>query len=181
MGQAINIDDDFTVQVQGVVADVPEQSTLQFDYLLPFSLMVQQQAWVKDAENSWDNFSFQMFFELEEGVQIETIKTQLADVIGSHTTEPSTFNAHALKDWHLRNEIVNSVAVSGRIRYVRLFGIIGIVVLLIACVNFINIATARAERRSKEIGVRKAVGAGRLTLMSQFLGEAAFLLCISLG
>ena len=81
--------------------------------------------------------------------------------------------------WHLYGEFEQGEALTGLIRYVRLFGIIGALVLLIACVNFINITTARAEKRSKEVGVRKAVGAGKNVLVTQFLGEAGVTMVLS--
>lgn len=182
MGQTINVDNEVDLQVSGVLADVPDQSTIDFEFLLPWSLKLQREDWVKDAQTNWGNSSFQIYFETEIGADVEAIKALHTGLFAEHEpNSTSELNAHSLSQWHLYNDFEHGVPVTGRIRYVKLFGIIGIMVLLIACINFVNITTARAEKRSKEVGVRKAIGAQRASLMIQFLGESALTLVVSMG
>jgi putative ABC transport system permease protein len=86
---------------------------------------------------------------------------------------------HPLKDWHLYNDFKNGKAVGGFIEYVRLFSIIGMLVLAIACINFMNLSTARSEKRAREVGVRKAIGSARIDLVYQFLLESVLITFIS--
>ncbi|MGH1433313.1 MAG: ABC transporter permease, partial [Lewinella sp.] len=175
LGQTISLDNTVSLQVTGVIQDIPEQSSIAFDFLLPFSLKEQREPWVAEAKESWDNNSFQIYFKLKPTADIAKIEAQHREVLTAHSSNnTSLFTVHALQDWHLYGEFVDGKATTGLIRYVKLFGIIGLLVLLIACINFVNISTARAEKRSKEVGVRKAIGARRTGLMAQFLGEAAF-------
>ncbi|WP_367387903.1 ABC transporter permease [Lewinella sp. LCG006] len=182
IGETISLSNTVDLQVTGVLQDVPLTSTLQFDFLLPFSLKEQGEPWVKEAKESWDNFSFQVYFKIEPGADIAGIKAQNRNLLAEHTSNKTSFiNVHALTNWHLYGEFKDGIATTGLIRYVRLFGVIGLLVLLIACINFVNISTARAEKRSKEVGVRKAIGAGKASLISQFLGEAGVTVILAFG
>ena len=183
VGESISIDDNVSLQVTGVITDPPVQSTFQFDFLLPHTLREQTEEWVAAAIDNWHNQSFKIYFQMEEGADAQAVKTLHRDIFLEKQGEfsPSKFSIYPMSQWHLYTEFEQGVAVSGLIRYVRLFGIIGALVLLIACVNFVNITTARAEKRSKEVGVRKAVGAGQRVLITQFLGEAGVTTVLSFG
>ena len=183
VGESIKTDNSLVLQITGVIADPPAQSSFQFDFLLPHTLKEEREAWVAEAIDNWGNQSFQIYFQMEEGADAQAVKALHRDIFlereGEHSV--SKFNVYPLSKWHLYSEFEQGEAVNGLIRYVRLFGIIGMLVLLIACVNFINITTARAEKRSKEVGVRKAVGAGQRMLITQFLGEAGVTMLLSYG
>lgn len=181
MGKSISIDNNVVLQVTGIVADVPAQSSLQFDFLLPHSLKEERESWIAYAIDSWSNQSFQIFFQMEEGADAQAVKALHRDIFLEREGELSVskFSVYPLEKWHLYSEFEQGEAVNGLIRYVKLFGVIGVLVLLIACVNFINITTARAEKRSKEVGVRKAIGAQRFALVTQFLGEAGVTMMFS--
>ncbi len=181
MGKSVTIDDNLNLQVTGIITDPPAQSSWQFDYLLPHLLKEEREPWVADAVNNWSNQSFQIYFQMEEGGDAQAVRDLHRDIFLEREGEfsVSKFGVYPLHQWHLYSEFENGVAVNGLVRYVRLFGIIGALVLLIACVNFVNITTARAEKRSKEVGVRKAVGAQRSTLITQFLGEAGVTMMLS--
>ncbi|MEO0723719.1 MAG: ABC transporter permease [Bacteroidota bacterium] len=183
MGETITIGDNVSLQITGVITNPPVQSSWQFDFLLPHSLKEQQEPWIAQAIDSWSNQSFQIFFQMEEGADAQAVKALHRDIFLEKEGERSVskFSVYPMTKWHLYGEFEQGEAVNGLIRYVRLFGIIGVLVLLIACVNFINITTARAEKRSKEVGVRKAVGAGQRTLITQFLGEAGVTMLFSFG
>ena len=183
MGETVSIDDNFALQVAGVIADPPVQSSLQFDFLLPYSLLEEREPWIASAIDSWANKSFQIYFRMEEGADGQAVKALHRDIFKEKENDfsASQFNIHPIGKWHLYGQFEQGEAVTGLIRYVRLFGIIGALVLLIAGVNFVNITTARAEKRSKEVGVRKAIGARRGTLIAQFLGEAGVTMVLSFG
>ena len=177
VGKTLELGKKAHLSVSAVLADIPLQSSLQFDFLLPYSLKMQLEPWMAEERNNWASHSYQLFFELEKGVEIEAIVKQHATTLAEHEGGTgSSFNAHALPDWHLYNTFENGVAVAGRMRNVQLFGIIGMLVLLIACINFINLSTSRVEKRRKEVAVRKTVGAGKFRLLSQFLGESGVLI-----
>lgn len=172
LGQMLSVEEEVNVQVVGVFADWPTTSTFQFDFLLPFSLRFQQWPWIEKDRTNWESFSYQIFFQLEERVAVDRMVTQHHDLFVSKSPETSSyFQVHALPDWHLYNVFEDGQPTTGRIRFVWLFSVIGGLVLLIALMNFINLTTARAERRSKEIGVRKTIGALRHNLITQFMVE----------
>jgi ABC-type antimicrobial peptide transport system permease subunit len=182
IGQTLSIDNDVDVLVSGVMENVPATSSLKFDFLVPFALNESRQPWMKDARTNWDNSSFQIYFKLEPQASIARVQALHRNVFIDNSGVTSSYlGIHALNDWHLYSTFEEGKAVSGLIRYVKLFGIIGALVLLIACINFVNISTARAEKRSKEVGVRKAVGAGRTALIMQFLGEAGVTMLLAFG
>jgi ABC-type antimicrobial peptide transport system permease subunit len=182
IGQTLSIDNDVDVMVSGVMKNVPATSSLKFDFLLPFALNESRQPWMKDALTNWGNSSFQIYFKLEPQANIASVQALHRNVFIDNSDMTSAYlGVHALNDWHLYAIFEEGKAVSGLIRYVKLFGIIGALVLLIACINFVNISTARAEKRSKEVGVRKAIGAGRSALITQFLGEAGVTMLLAFG
>ncbi|HMQ47096.1 MAG TPA: ABC transporter permease [Saprospiraceae bacterium] len=172
LGQVVRLDNYLDLQVSGILKDIPANSSLTFDFLLPFAIW-EDSDWVKESRNSWSNNSFQMYLELQPGTDAAAFAQKIEKLIQTHNQETKALvTLHALPDWHLRSKFENGKVVGGYIEYVRLFGIIGFFVLLIACVNFMNLSTARSERRSKEVGVRKTLGSLRGQLVSQFLGEA---------
>ncbi|HXB09227.1 MAG TPA: ABC transporter permease [Puia sp.] len=189
MNKTIHIDNRQDVRVTGVLKDIPANATLQFGYLLPFSFKQATQNWMmKNAYTEWNNNSFEIFVKLKPGVTNAQVAGQIKDIVYKNNppvrpVKPEVI-LHSLKDWHLYSDFKNGKAVGGFIDYVRMFGIIGALVLLIACINFINLATARSEKRAREVGVRKAIGSQRSDLIYQFLTEsllitfAAFLLSL---
>ncbi|MHA4810128.1 ABC transporter permease [Flavitalea flava] len=186
----IRIDNSTNVKVTGVMKDIPANSSFRFSFLLPFSFDEQTQEWMKSARTTWTNNSFQIFVELEAGVSKTQIASKIKDLVYQHSSQMRPAKPeiilHPLKDWHLYSDFKNGKVAGGFIDYVRMFSIIGILVLLIACINFMNLSTARSEQRAKEVGVRKAVGSQRSDLIFQFLTESiliallAFLLSLLL-
>ncbi|MEL7425582.1 MAG: ABC transporter permease [Bacteroidota bacterium] len=177
IGKTVNLGRQTSLQVSAVLENVPVQSTLQFDFLLPYSLKMQLESWMTKERQNWGSYSYQIYFELEEGVSVESLLAQHEHTLEEHKGGGgTTFSAHELSDWHLYSEFDNGQAVKGRMRNVQLFGIVGLLVLLIACINFINLATARTEKRYKEVAVRKTIGATTSRLAAQFLGESGVLI-----
>ena len=188
INKIIRLDNDAEVKVTGILKDIPGNSSFEFDYLAPFSLMLATQKWAKDSEDNWGNNSFQVFAELPEGGSEAAVENQIRDFLmskqeGDYKRE---LFLHPLNQWRLHSNFENGKATGGMIDYVRLFSVIALFILAIACINFMNLATARSERRAREVGVRKSVGSNREELIAQFLSESmlitlvAFILAILL-
>src|SRR5690606_1134665 len=151
-----------------------------------WSLYESSDSWVRNAreENDWGNNSFQLFVQIADNADLDAVNAKIKSVKYDHASEgdreldPEIF-LHPLKDWRLYSNWENGVQTGGRIEYVWLFGIIGAFVLLLACINFMNLSTARSEKRAKEVGVRKSVGSSRLQLVRQFLGESLFMVSVA--
>src|SRR6185312_14684304 len=161
INKMIRLDNAQEVKVTGVLADVPANSSLQFRYLIPFSFYIQTQDWIRQNINSWNLDPIQTFVALQPGTNLARVTPKLKtffkrydsrDYINVHME----LFLHPLSDWHLRSNFENGREAGGFIDYVRMFGLIGLVVLIIACINFVNLSTARSERRAREVGVRKA-------------------------
>jgi len=188
IGKIVKIDNKYDVKVTGVMKDVPQNSTLQFNFLMPFSFNEATQDWMKKARTTYYNNSFQIFVQLKPGVNYAALAPKIRNIVynGGPKMRPvkPVVLLHPLEDWHLYSEFKNGKESGGFIDYVRMFSIIGILVLLIACINFMNLSTARSEKRAREVGVRKAIGSQRRDLIFQFLTESilitfiAFLLSI---
>lgn len=183
MNKTVKIDNKYDLKVSGVLKDIPRNSSLQFDYLIPFSFRERTEDWIGSARTSWTNNSFQIFVELKPDADYARLAPKIKDIAYSKSPEmrsikPEIF-LHPLGSWHLYSTFENGKVTGGFIDYVRMFIIIGILVLLIACINFINLSTARSEKRAREVGVRKAIGSQRKDLILQFLTETVLITFIA--
>jgi putative ABC transport system permease protein len=184
INKTVRVDNKHDLKVTGLLKDLPANSSFQFKYIIPFSYMEQTQDYVKRSRTGdFGNNSFQQFVKLKPGISYAQVASKISDI---EKSEPNNVNAknskvimQPLKDWHLYSEYKNGIANSGFIDYVRIFSVIGILVLLIACINFVNLSTARSEKRAKEVGVRKAIGSQRKDLIFQFLTESTLITFIS--
>ncbi|WP_229688751.1 ABC transporter permease [Puia dinghuensis] len=178
------------LKVTAVVRDMPRNSSFHFDVLLPFSDFAQDPG-IKAATTNWNDAYFQLYVSLRPGADAVRAKAKARQLVRQYAPQSyTTFHREAmlfpLKDWHLYTGFKDGQPQSGLIDYVRMFSIVGILVLLIACINFMNLSTARSERRAREVGVRKVMGSLRGQLILQFLVESllmtvlAFLLSIAL-
>jgi putative ABC transport system permease protein len=172
LGKTVKIDNKQDYVVTGILKDLPQNSTLQFEWLAPFQIYYQQSPWAQ----KWTNASVSSYVELKEGVQVEAVNKQLYNYLQLKTGNTTATN-HAflfsMKDWHLYDQFENGKKTGGgRIDYVHLFSAIAWIILFIACINFMNLATARSEKRAREVGVRKVMGAGKKRLVFQFMSEA---------
>jgi len=173
IGKSIRVDNKHDYVVSGVVKDIPANSSLQFEWLMPYQIYFDQNPWLK----SWGNQSTNTYVELKPGVDPETVNKQLYNYIQKR--EPTALG-HAflfgMNDWHLYDDFKDGKKTGGgKIEYVHLFTTIAWIILFIACINFMNLATARSEKRAREVGVRKVMGAGKKLLVAQFIGEALFI------
>jgi len=180
INQTMKIDNKLNVKVTGVYEDLPFNTSFRdLKFIAPWDLYVSSEDWIKRARdnNQWDNNSFQLYAQIADNTDFETVnKRILRSKFNNLPKEERRFDAkiflQPMADWHLKSSWENGVNIGGLIEYVWLFGIVGIFVLLLACINFMNLSTARSEKRAKEVGVRKAIGSVRGQLIAQFLSES---------
>ncbi len=178
MGKAIRIDDKFDVTVTGVYKDLPYNSDFRdLAFIAPWQLYIDNNNWLEKASNPWRNNSFQAYVQVADRADMKKVSEKIKDCKLRNVTpadaafKPVVFLL-SMDKWHLYAEFKNGVNVGGRIEFVRLFAIIGFFVLLLACINFMNLSTARSEKRAKEVGIRKAIGSMRAQLIRQFFSES---------
>ena len=181
VGQMVKVDDQSVLKVTGILKDVPNNSTFEFDYLIPWKHRESITPWVVRNKTNWGNSSFQVFVELsnvsDEELANEGIKNILTEK--GQDDVPKWLFLHPMEKWRLHSNFQNGVATSGQGDYVKLFTIIAMFILVIACINFMNLSTARSERRAKEVGIRKTLGSRRGQLIAQFYGESMLISVIS--
>ena len=190
INKTIRVDNQHDVKVTGVYKDLPVESSVQYSYLLPFSYKVLTEDWMKNARTQWTNNSFEMWVELQPGVNQAQIAPKIKDLLVKYSPNYKRSKGEVILqpigNTHLFSDYKNGKEAGGFIDYVHMFSVIGALVLLIACINFMNLSTARSEKRAREVGVRKAVGSQRKDLIFQFLTEslmitfAAFLFSLML-
>ena len=179
VGKTVRMDNKQDYVVTGVIKDIPQNSSLQFEWLVPYEVsMIQMRArWGNDDAIDWGSYGPYTYVELSPSADKKTINKLLYDYIHKKNAkqEVNSF-LFSMNEWHLYDEFANGKQTGGGyIEQVRLLSIIGWVILLIACINFMNLSTARSEKRAREVGVRKVLGSGRKTLVLQFIGEALFM------
>lgn len=183
VGKTVRIDNKNNLKVTGILKDLPENASLQFQFLVPFSYFEQTEPQLQGLRTgSFSNNGFQQFVKLKPGVSYAQVAAKIKDIEkGEDNTNAKNSDVilQPLSEWHLYSDYKNGKATGGFIEYVRMFSIIGVLVLLIACINFVNLTTARSEKRAKEVGVRKAIGSQRNDLILQFLTESLFLTFLS--
>lgn len=181
IGQIVNFDITHPLVVQGVVKDPPKNSTIRFAYLLSWKLCLQMMPWV--GEEEWGNFGINTFVQLNPASDAVMAGRKIRNLLHEQSKgipETTYLIMHPMSKWKLYSEIKDGKIIGGEISSVRLFALLALGILLIACVNFMNLSTAQSERRAKEVGVRKAIGANKRTLIGQFMYESMMLVFISL-
>jgi putative ABC transport system permease protein len=196
LNKRLRIDNLLEVTVTGVYEDIPQNSSFSETQLFfPWPLVVSYVDYMKESATDWDNRTVKVYVQLQPNTTLEAANAAIKDLYNLHVPKDffKTMGKNKpfvqlipMSTWHLYSEFDNGKPVGGRITYVWLFGIVGIFVLLLACINFINLSTARSSTRAKEVGVRKAIGAGKGQLIRQFLSESylvvllAFAIAVSL-
>lgn len=177
MGKAVKIGDYSEYQVTGVMENLPANTVFNFEFLMPLQDFIQNNAWTQ----GWENNGLVTWVMLRQGADVQAVNAKIKDVVRNHGPQDNAdLFLQPLTDVYLKTDYKNGVyAGGGRMEYVRLFGIVAALLLLIACINFMNLSTARAAVRAREVGVRKVVGAGRRMLAVQFIGEAVLLCALA--
>jgi putative ABC transport system permease protein len=190
MGKIIKIDhnNNLTVKVTGVYEDLPQNSSFgDLTFISPWQLLVKDQHYDTRFNNPWGASWFQTLVQIADNADMNKVSDKIKDLKMKDLTRTHNSDArfkpvlflHPMNNWHLYSDFKNGVNTGGRIQYVWLFGIIGIFVLLLACINFMNLSTARSERRAKEVGIRKSIGSMRSQLIAQFYSESMLIAVLS--
>ena len=176
IGKTIRVNNDNNFVISGVIKDLPKNVSFQFDWLLSFQIMVNENEWLKE----WGNNGIITYVQTEPNASMEAINKKLG---GYLKTKSEGLNAkmsiYPMTRWRMYDSFDNGKEVQGRIKYVNLFSLIAWIILVIACINFMNLATARSEQRAREVGVRKVLGAEKRMLITQFIMEAIIMSIIS--
>jgi putative ABC transport system permease protein len=183
INKIVKVDNEHELKVTGVLKDVPKNSSFEFDFLMPWKFHEQTNEWVRKNTTNWGNYSFQVFVELNEAGNKADVENKVKLMLQEHgekDMKPEYF-LYPLLRWRLHSHFENGVETGGMNDYVQMFTIIAIFIIVIACINFMNLATARSERRAREVGIRKSVGSGRRELIGQFIGESMFISLIAFG
>lgn len=176
LGKTLNLENKVQFTVTGVIKDLPRNSIFSFDGVIPFSFLNE----IGATSTSWGNNSIFTFVLLENGIDIQDVNKKLTDVVLEYLPQTTTkYLLFPLLDIHLHAQFGYEVS-KGPVIVVYIFSLIAIFVLLIACFNFINLSTAKASGRSKEIGIKKVSGAGQKSLIIQFITESLFLVFIAM-
>jgi len=193
INEVVKIDNASDVKVTGVYEDLPENSTFKdMDFIAPWDLLVSTSDWVRADLTNWKDNSFHIYVQLAPHADFEKVSAQIRNIELGHIDkrhvayDPALF-IHPMSKWHLYSHFENrQIVPSEELKFIWFYGCIGAFVLLLACINFMNLSTARSEKRAKEVGIRKTMGSVRGALIIQFFCESlltafiAFTLCIIL-
>lgn len=180
VGKLVQCQQEIPYQISGIFKAPPTNASLQFDFVLSFEEFKTRNTWALN----WNYSTVSTYVALREGADLSVFNEKIADYLNDRRDENqllTTLEARDYTDAYLFGTYENGQAAGGRIQYVRLFSLIAILILLIACINFMNLSTAMATERSKEVGVKKVLGLSRVGLALQFLGETVMLSFIALG
>ena len=174
INQLIRMDSNAYLKVAGVYEDLPGNTTFNYvKFLLPWDQHVRSNEWVKESSSLWGRHAGRLIVELSENTDLDRLNARIRDLPKKYVKEgKDEIFLHPMDKWRLYNEFKDGKVVGGRIHLIWLFGIIGIFVLLLACINFMNLSTARSAQRAKEVGIRKVIGSLRSQLIGQFLSES---------
>jgi ABC-type antimicrobial peptide transport system permease subunit len=176
LGKSIKVNNKEDYIITGVVKDLPENVTVKFQWLAPFQNFENQNNWLLQ----WGNNGVATFVETEPNADIAAINKKLYNYLDTKAKDlTAKFEIYPMSRWRLYDSWQNGKEVEGRIKYVKLFSLIAWIILIIACINFMNLSTARSEQRAKEVGVRKVLGAGKNNLIFQFIGESLLMALLS--
>ncbi|PLK43821.1 ABC transporter permease [Emticicia sp. TH156] len=178
LNKIIKINNELDLKVTGVYEDLPENTTFHdMAFVAPWALYFNNTDWIKKEDDPWRPNAFQIYAQLTDKAEVEKVSFKIKNAKLNKVNEylarkkPELFLL-PMSRWHLYSEFKDGVNTGGKIEYVRLIGIISIFVLILACINFMNLSTARSEKRAKEVGIRKAIGSLRTQLIGQFLSES---------
>ena len=180
IGKTIRFQNQKDLKVTAVFENLPETASDKFDYIINWDTFLENHSWAKD----WGNNGPSTFIMLRADEDAAKVNTQLKHFLDNYNKDQSNgfrieCGLQRLDEMYLHSDFKNGEPAGGRIEYVHLFSIVALFILLIACINFMNLTTARSANRAKEIGVRKVTGAARISIISQFIGEAMIITFLS--
>ncbi len=179
VGKKIHYNEKYNLTVTAVAKDIPENTAIQWDYLVPFSLLAK----INPGYLTWTHFGdCYTYFLVNDKIEKKSLDKKLNALLKEHTGKMSDFfNLYTIKltDIYLHSDVFSELGPRGNITYIYLFSSVAALILLIACFNFMNLSTSRSIQRSKEVGLKKVLGAGRFSLIKQFLGESIFITAIA--
>jgi putative ABC transport system permease protein len=177
LNKTITFDDKLELKVGGVYKDLPRNTEFfNTKFFLPW---VNKNNW-RATQTSWVNHCARMYVQITDNADFDKTTAKIKNLPTPHITDwKEELLLHPADKLHLYTEFKNGKAAGGRIQFVWLFGIIGVFVLLLACINFMNLSTARSEKRAKEVGIRKTMGSLRGQLIGQFLSESLLVVCLA--
>ena len=184
MNKTVRFDNKNDLKVTGILKDIPGNATVDFNFVVPSTYVYQGNPSVKaNGLASFGNNNLQIFVKLKQGISYRQVAPRVRNIEHTEKGNINAMNSYVtlqpIERWHLYSNYVNGKDTEGFLQYVKMFSIIGLLVLIIACINFINLTTARSEKRAREVGVRKAIGSQRKDLIMQFLLEAFLLTLIA--
>ena len=178
INKTIKLDRSFDVKVTGVYEDLPDNTSFRdVKIMMPWELWLIQNPWAKQMSEPWGSNFSQTFVQIADNADMKKVSAKIKNTkLNNVGKEEAKYQwvvfLQPMSKWNLYSQFKNGVNTGGNIQYVWLFGIIGIFVLLLACINFMNLATARSEKRAKEVGIRKAIGSMRWQIIKQFFAES---------
>ncbi|MBC7893589.1 MAG: ABC transporter permease [Sphingobacteriaceae bacterium] len=185
LNQVLKLDNKTALKVTGVYEDLPKNTGFaETSFLLPWTLYLTTESWMKESQTNWDSNFLQVFVQLKPQADFGQVSAKIRDVKRRNYPEDAgrtQLLLYPMSRWHLYSDWENGQNVGGRIQFVWLFGLIGVFVLLLACINFMNLSTARSEKRAREVGIRKAVGSLRAQLVGQFFSESLLVTFMAFG
>ncbi|MES2419344.1 MAG: ABC transporter permease [Bacteroidota bacterium] len=174
INKTVMLDNSDALKVEAIIKDMPANTTIKFDYLMPWALFEKHEPWAK--EKNWGNNMCLTLVQLQNPAVYGKANSEMTGIYKRNQSGSSNEALlFPLDKWHLYNDFQNGKSVGGRIDQLKIFFLLAFCILLIACVNFMNLSTARSEKRAKEVGVRKAIGSSRKSLIGQFLLESVLL------
>lgn len=181
IGQTLRLENKGPLQITGVLRDIPGNSSFQFDYLIPWENKVVTGDWDSKNRNNWGNYVYQVYVELHDESKFTETEIAIKDILKQNGQDfvPRYLFLHPLPKWRLYSNFEGGVAKAGMAEYVNLFSLIAIAILLIACINFMNLTTARSQKRAREVGLRKTMGSSKKQLVVQFVGESLLIALFS--
>jgi putative ABC transport system permease protein len=188
MNKIVKVDTELNLKVTGVYEDFPQNTRFSdVQFMGSWDYFLEKNRWMKNKK--WDNHAIWIFTQLADNADFETASKairlselnairKMDDMREEAATRPEMW-VHPMKDWHLYSDFRNGAVGDGPVKYVWMVGLIGFFVLLLACINFVNLSTARSEKRAREVGVRKAIGSMRMQLIGQFFSESFLVVLLS--